>query len=62
MYSSYCWIYIDFAAINVEIKQDDEILKVEVFVQIVEFMFYVWLIFYFRPAGISNGQLDIINF
>lgn len=46
--------FIDFVAINVEIKQDDEILKdllkVELFVQIVEFVFYVWLIFYFKKS------------
>ena len=46
---------IDYLAINVEIESKDELLKdllkVELFVQIIEFMFYVWLIFYFKKTS-----------
>ena len=46
---------VDYLAINVEIQQNDEILKdllkVELFVQIIEFIFYVWLIFYFKKTS-----------
>lgn len=45
---------IDYLAINVEIQSKDELLKdllkVELVVQIIEFMFYVWLIFYFKKS------------
>jgi bacteriorhodopsin len=43
---------IDYLAINIEVSSKDEILKdllkVELFVQIIEFIFYIWLIFYFH--------------
>ena len=46
---------IDYMAINVEINEKDEILKdllkVELFVQIIEFIFYVWLFFYFNKVS-----------
>lgn len=46
---------IDYAALNIEIHAKDELLKdllkVELFVQIVEFMFYVWLIYYFSKVS-----------
>jgi len=46
---------IDYFAINIEVDPKDEILKdllkVEVFVQIIEFIFYVWLIYYFKKAS-----------
>ena len=46
---------IDYLAINVEINEKDEILKdllkVELFVQIIEFIFYVWLFFYFNQVS-----------
>ena len=43
---------IDYLAINIEVNSEDEILKdlikVEFFVQIIEFIFYIWLIYYFN--------------
>jgi bacteriorhodopsin len=46
---------IDYLAINIEISENDEILtdllKVEVFVQAIEFVFYVWLIYYFSKVS-----------
>jgi bacteriorhodopsin len=46
---------IDYLAINIEISQKDELLKdllkVEVFVQVIEFIFYVWLIYYFSKVS-----------
>jgi bacteriorhodopsin len=46
---------IDYLAINIEIQSKDELLKdllkVELLVQIVEFIFYVWLIFYFKKTS-----------
>jgi bacteriorhodopsin len=43
---------INYLALNVETKTKDELLKdllrVELFVQIVEFIFYVWLIYSFK--------------
>jgi len=46
---------IDFAAIKKEINPKDEILKdllkVELFVQIIEFIFYVWLFYYFHKVS-----------
>jgi bacteriorhodopsin len=46
---------IDFITINKEISPKDEIikdlLKVEVFVQIIEFIFYVWLFLYFHKVS-----------
>ena len=46
---------IDYLAINIKISENDEILKdllkVEVFVQVIEFVFYVWLIYYFSKVS-----------
>ena len=46
---------IDYLAIKLKIDSKDEILKdllkLEVVVQIVEFIFYVWLIFYFNKVS-----------
>ena len=46
---------IDYLAINIEIHPNDQILqdllKVELFVQVVEFIFYVWLIYYFSRVS-----------
>jgi len=46
---------IDYLALNVEISEKDEILKdllkVELFVQVIEFVFYVWLIYYFSKVS-----------
>jgi len=46
---------IDYAAINIEINPKDQILqdllKVELFVQVIEFIFYVWLIYYFSRTS-----------
>jgi hypothetical protein len=46
---------IDYVAINLKIDSKDEILKdllkMELFVQIVEFIFYVWLIYHFHKVS-----------
>jgi bacteriorhodopsin len=46
---------IDYLAINIEINSKDEmlkdLLKVELFVQVVEFIFYIWLIYYFNKVS-----------
>ena len=46
---------IDYIAINLKIDSKDEILKdllkLELIVQIVEFIFYVWLIYYFNQVS-----------
>jgi bacteriorhodopsin len=46
---------IDYLALNIKISEKDEILKdllrLEVFVQIIEFAFYVWLIYYFSKVS-----------
>lgn len=46
---------IDYLAINIEVAPRDEILKdllrVELFVQAIEFVFYVWLIYYFSKVS-----------
>jgi len=46
---------IDYLAINVDISPKDEflkdLLKVELLVQCVEFIFYVWLIYYFSRSS-----------
>jgi len=48
---------IDYLAINIEISPKDELLKdllkVELVVQIIEFIFYIWLIYYF--SRVSNN-------
>lgn len=47
--------FIDYLAINIEISSKDELLKdllrVELFVQAVEFVFYLWLIYYFSKVS-----------
>lgn len=46
---------IDYVAIQKEVKPEDEILKdllqVEIYVQIIEFIFYAWLIYYFSKVS-----------
>ena len=46
---------IDYAAINIEISPKNELLKdllrVELVVQILEFIFYIWLIYYFSKVN-----------
>lgn len=46
---------IDFLAIDLEINSKDELLKdllkVELLVQVVEFIFYIWLIYYFSAVS-----------
>jgi bacteriorhodopsin len=46
---------IDFLALNVDISKKDELLKdllkLELFVQVIEFVFYVWLIYYFSKVS-----------
>jgi bacteriorhodopsin len=46
---------IDYLAINIEVNSKDELLKdllrVELFVQVIEFMFYIWLIYYFNKIS-----------
>ena len=48
---------IDYKAISEELHPKDEFLKdllqVEVFVQIIEFIFYIWLFFYFHKVSSS---------
>ena len=45
---------IDYAAINTEINSKDEflkdLLKVELVVQVVEFIFYIWLFYFFKKS------------
>ena len=46
---------IDYIALNIEISPKDEffkdLLRVELFVQGIEFIFYVWLIYYFNKIS-----------
>ena len=46
---------IDYIAINIKVGSNDELLKdllkVEFSVQIIEFIFYVWLFFYFSKVS-----------
>jgi bacteriorhodopsin len=46
---------VDYAALNIEIASKDELLKdllkVELVVQVVEFIFYVWLFFHFNKVS-----------
>jgi bacteriorhodopsin len=46
---------IDYAAINIEISPKNELLKdllrVELVVQVLEFAFYIWLIYYFSKVN-----------
>jgi hypothetical protein len=44
-------LFIDVFALNIEIPPEkrlfNQLLKVEIFVQIIEIIFYIWLVFYF---------------
>ena len=46
---------IDYLAINIEVSAKDELLKdllrVELFVQVIEFTFYIWLFYYFHQVS-----------
>jgi bacteriorhodopsin len=46
---------VDYVAINKEVSSKDEILKdllkVELFVQVIEFIFYIWLFYYFSQVS-----------
>jgi bacteriorhodopsin len=46
---------IDYLALKIELDSKDQLLKdlleVELFVQIIEFVFYVWLIYYFNQVS-----------
>jgi len=46
---------INYLALNIETKSKDELLKdllkVELAVQIIEFIFYIWLIYYFKKIS-----------
>ena len=46
---------IDYLAINIDINPKDEFLKdllrVELYVQTIEFIFYIWLIYYFNQVS-----------
>ena len=46
---------IDYFAINIEVSPKDEILKdllkVELIVQVIEFIFYIWLFYYFHSVS-----------
>ena len=46
---------IDYLAINIELHSKDELLKdllkVELFVQVIEFIFYIWLFYYFHKVS-----------
>ena len=46
---------IDYLAIKIEVNLKDEflkdLLKLELFVQIIEFIFYIWLILYFDKTS-----------
>ena len=46
---------IDYVAINIELTSKDELLKdllkVELVVQVIEFIFYIWLIYYFNQVS-----------
>ena len=46
---------IDYLAINIEINSNDELLKdllkVELFVQVIEFIFYIWLFYYLHKVS-----------
>ena len=47
--------FIDFKALNIELNPEDELLKdllnVELFVQCIEFIFYIWLFYYFNQVS-----------
>lgn len=46
---------VDYLAIKIEVDKKDELLKdllrVEIFVQLIEFIFYVWLFYYFSRVS-----------
>lgn len=46
---------IDYLALNTEVRQKDEflkdLLKVELYVQVIEFIFYIWLFYYFNKVS-----------
>ena len=46
---------VDYVALNKEVDSKDEILKdllkVELFVQIIEFLFYTWLLYHFTKVS-----------
>jgi bacteriorhodopsin len=46
---------IDYLAIDIEVNSKDEFLKdllrVELYVQIIEFIFYIWLLYYFNRVS-----------
>lgn len=46
---------IDYLAIHIQLGPNDiilnDLLKVELFVQVIEFIFYVWLIYYFNQVS-----------
>jgi bacteriorhodopsin len=47
--------FIDYTAIHIDVTSKDELLKdllkVEVVVQIIEFLFYIWLLFFFSKVS-----------
>ena len=49
---------IDYIAINIKVTSKDEflkdLLKVEIFVQGIEFIFYTWLLYQFKQGGSLN--------
>jgi hypothetical protein len=46
---------IDYSALKIKVNPEDELLKdlltVEFFVQIIEFVFYIWLLYYFKKGS-----------
>jgi bacteriorhodopsin len=56
---------IDYLAINIEVSLKDELLKdllkVELFVQVIEFIFYVWLIYYFNKKSNNITQFRYLD-
>ena len=56
---------IDYAAINIEVTPKDEILKdllkVELVVQIIEFIFYIFLIYYFSQVSKNITPIRYID-
>jgi hypothetical protein len=57
---------IDYFAFNLKIDSKDEILKdllkVELVVQVIEFIFYVWLIFYFSKFSKNCQKLLLFSY
>jgi bacteriorhodopsin len=56
---------IDYLAINIEISEKDQILKdllkVEVFVQGIELVFYIWLVYYFSKVSRNITPLRYLD-